>query len=140
MENASKAIIIAGAILLMLSIISIGVMIFGKGRVFVINMDEQLSQTDIDNHNSQFLRFEGKVSGAEVKNACTAVAQINERNKEFTMKIIVTGVAQFPSGDETQSKNQYNLIMNNVGNTQMYEGIITYNSDGIIDTLQFTRK
>lgn len=65
MENASKALIIAGAILLSILLISLGIMIFGQAQDTVNNSG--MSQAEIQTFNSRFLKYEGTRSGSVVK-------------------------------------------------------------------------
>ena len=66
MENASKALIIAGAILLAILLISLGIMIFSQAQDTVTNSG--MSQAEITSYNSKFLKYEGDaVTGSEVK-------------------------------------------------------------------------
>ncbi len=65
MENASKALIIAGAILLAILIISLGLIIYQKaaGTINGVNLTEQEKQT----FNAKFAAYEGNnVSGTQV--------------------------------------------------------------------------
>lgn len=61
MENASKALIIAGAILLSIAIIGIGMAVFqmASGTISSANMSAQ----EIEAYNSEFSKYEGKVNG-----------------------------------------------------------------------------
>ena len=52
MENASKALIIAGAILLSILLISLGIMIFNQAQTTV--QDSGMSQAEISTFNSKF--------------------------------------------------------------------------------------
>ena len=65
MENASKALIIAGAILLSIAIIGIGMAVFqmASGTISSANMSAQ----EIEAYNSEFSKYEGKVNGATAK-------------------------------------------------------------------------
>ncbi len=73
MENASKALIIAGAILLAILLISLGIMIFGQAQDTVNNGG--MSDAEMQAFNSKFLKYEGKnKTGSEVK------ALLNEIN------------------------------------------------------------
>lgn len=66
MENASKALIIAGAILLAILLISLGIMIFSQAQDTVSNSG--MSQAEITSYNSKLLKYEGEnVTGSEVK-------------------------------------------------------------------------
>ena len=57
MENASKALIIAGAILLAILLISLGIMIFNQAQDTVNNSG--MSQAQIQTFNNKFLKYEG---------------------------------------------------------------------------------
>ena len=62
MENASKALIIAGAILLSIAIIGIGMYVFNmaSGTINQANMSGQ----EIEAYNSEFTKYEGVQNGA----------------------------------------------------------------------------
>ena len=65
MENASKALIIAGAILLAILIIGLGMFVYqqASGAMDGIGMDSE----KVSAYNSAFLQYEGTVSGTEAK-------------------------------------------------------------------------
>lgn len=66
MENASKALIIAGAILLSILLISLGIMIFNQAQDTVSNSG--MSKAEISAFNNQFYKYEGKSQkGTDVK-------------------------------------------------------------------------
>ncbi len=72
MENASKALIIAGAILLSILIISLGIFIFQQAKE-ATNTD-QLSELEVTSFNNKFDKYAGtKVRGAQVKALINAV-------------------------------------------------------------------
>ncbi len=76
MENASKALIIAGAILLSILIISLGIMIFNQASGIVNN--NSLSEAEISTFNNKFTQFEGgNVRGSNVNALITAVISNN---------------------------------------------------------------
>ena len=54
MENASKALIIAGAILLAILLISLGIIIFSQAQDTINNSG--MSQAELQTYNSQFLK------------------------------------------------------------------------------------
>ena len=65
MENASKALIIAGAILLSILLISLGIMIFNQAQDSVQNSG--MSKANVQTFNNTFLKYEGTKSGTDVK-------------------------------------------------------------------------
>ena len=86
MENASKALIIAGAILLSILIIALGVFIFNQAKA-AINTDT-LSSTEVDTFNSQFDNYMGSnVLGSNVKSLISAINSNGATNKDTMEKL-----------------------------------------------------
>ena len=75
MENASKALIIAGAILLAILLISLGIMVFNNASETANN--NGLSEQEMTTFNSKFLKYEGEIKGSEVK---TLIQEVNASN------------------------------------------------------------
>lgn len=110
MENASKALIIAGAILISIVLITLGVVIIGQGQSVVnsSNMDDQ----QVSTWNQKFTQYEGSsVSGGNVNALINAVISNNviakRDGEEFHLIEITVGGAdngKFPSnqGGPTQ--------------------------------------
>jgi len=94
MENASKALIIAGAILISIVLITLGVVILGQGQD-VVN-SSNMDATAIQSWNSQFTQYQGqRVTGAQVNALMDSVVSnntISNRNND-TNKIIAIQVA-----------------------------------------------
>ena len=107
MENASKALIIAGAILLSILIISLGIMIYNNA-VGVVNTDA-MSEVDIQQFNSKFTQYEGNnVRGATVNSMLDAVLANNRAQNDDSRKVSVnlagTDVITTASTDITGEK------------------------------------
>ncbi len=76
MENASKALIIAGAILLAILIISLGIMIYNQAAGVVNN--NAMSEVEVTQFNAKFTQYEGKnLSGAQVNSMLQVVLAHN---------------------------------------------------------------
>lgn len=87
MENASKALIIAGAILLSILIIGIGVYIYNNAAGTIKKAN--LSSQEISQYNSEFDVYEGtNVSGTQAMALCDAVKQHNLANQTDLSKQI----------------------------------------------------
>ena len=85
MENASKALIIAGAILLAILIISLGIMIYNQASGVVNN--NAMSEVEISSFNQKFTQFEGtNVKGSQVNSLLTQIVQNNVANQEDKSK------------------------------------------------------
>ncbi len=108
MENASKALIIAGAILLSILIISLGIFIFNQASE--VTKSSNLSEVEILNFNEKFTSFEGtNKKGSEVNSLLTRIVQNNVANQEDTSKQVEVSVTatnwqgDVPSGKPTNS-------------------------------------
>ena len=76
MENASKALIIAGAILLAILIISLGIMIYNQASGVVNN--NSMSEVDISSFNTRFTQYQGNnIRGAQVNSLLEQVRNNN---------------------------------------------------------------
>ncbi len=89
MENASKALIIAGAILLSIVLITLGVVIIGRGQETVdqANIDDQVVST----WNQKWTQYEGKeLTGTTVNNLLNSIISSNATaaQNEETEKVI----------------------------------------------------
>ena len=88
MENASKALIIAGAILLAILLISLGIMIFNQAQDTVNNSG--MSQAELQAFNNKFLKYEGDSrKGSEVKALLNEVIASNADPNNVSAKRIV---------------------------------------------------
>ena len=85
MENASKALIIAGAILLAILIISLGIMIYNQASGVVNN--NAMSEVEISSFNQKFTQFEGtNIKGSQVNSLLSEIIQNNVANQEDSSK------------------------------------------------------
>lgn len=97
MENASKALIIAGAILLSILLISLGIMIFTRAQEIVNGpgMDE----TQKTAFNAKFTKYEGTQKGAMVRSLVQDVLATNAvREDNNTAFITIAGSANVGNG------------------------------------------
>ena len=91
MENASKALIIAGAILLAILIISLGIMIYNQASGVVNN--NAMSEVDISTFNNKFTQYEGtNVRGAQVKALLQQIATNNVTYQDDTSRQVAVKI------------------------------------------------
>ncbi len=86
MENASKALIIAGAILLSILIIALGIYVFNMAKN-ATNTDS-LNELDIQQFNSKFTDYEGRVLGSSVANLLENVMTNATQNKDAEERLM----------------------------------------------------
>lgn len=86
MENASKALIIAGAILLSIAIIGIGMSVFNSASETVNKSN--LTGQELEQFNAQFEGYEGNVKGSNLKSLYSKVIANNEAEKDVGDRIV----------------------------------------------------
>ena len=100
MENASKALIIAGAILLSILIISLGIMIFRQASGVINN--NAMDEVAVETFNQQFTQYEGKkVKGANVNALLQKIVSNNLANSDDDSKKVHVVI---PSGNWSAPK------------------------------------
>ena len=88
MENASKALIIAGAILLAIAIIGIGMYVYNNAQEAVSGTD--MSQEQVATYNEQFTRYVGNIRGSRAKTLCTTINNHNLAATDASELIVLT--------------------------------------------------
>lgn len=108
MENASKALIIAGAILLAILLISLGIMIFNQAQDTINNSG--MTQAELTAFNQKFTKYEGKQKGSVVRSLVQEVIASNsdENNSDAKRLISVTIGSTKLEGDKIVTKDIVN--------------------------------
>ena len=126
MENASKALIIAGAILLSILLISLGIMIFTQAQDVVSGSG--MTEAQISAFNSKFTKYEGNYKGTMVKSLIQEVIATNSSSaSNDDIKVTVNGV-ETPLTSNIKNNSTYNVVMeyagtdNRVSNIKIYVG------------------
>lgn len=106
MENASKALIIAGAILLAIAIIGVGMAVFNNASDSVSGTD--MASEEVTAYNSEFDSYLGTTRGSRVKTLINTVKQHNLTATDASEKVQVltsAGESEVPVDevDETAS-------------------------------------
>lgn len=92
MENASKALIIAGAILIAILLISIGIILINSGKDVTSTGTSSMNSQKIQTFNSQFTVFEGTKKGSELRTLWNVVNASNASDDEHQVKINANGL------------------------------------------------
>ena len=136
MENASKALIIAGAILLSIAIIGLGMGIFDKAS----NMmnDPGMDEAQIKAFNSKFENFVGpNIKGSDVKSLFDTIRAHNNAYVEDVSKQVritngdATGNTDINT-DNLMDGNTYAQDKANIQPGRRYTVTIEYNSMGLV--------
>jgi len=116
MENASKALIIAGAILISILLITIGIILINSGRDVVDTGTAGMTSQKIQTFNSQFTAYEGTKKGSELKNLANIVRSSNASDSEHQVALYINnatnsaGTAVTTLAGLTSTKN-YNVVL-----------------------------
>ena len=139
MENASKALIIAGAILLSILIIGLGMFIYQKaaGAMEGININSQ----EVQSYNSPFVNYEGTQTGSAVRALCDAVRSHNIANQNdvsLQIGMLYGDIGKEQKVDSLDAEIDYTSITNvrnaiKVG--RMYNVTLTPAKSGKIATI-----
>ena len=140
MENASKALLIAGAVLIVILIIGVGMAIFGAGQGNVDSAIAQMSTQEKQIFNAQFDQYAGTITPTKLKNLSSTIVANNgnsDTKAEVTLKIVgKSSGSQITEGD---------FVDKMVGSAQLgtantrYEVTFEY-TDGLITTITATEK
>ena len=123
MENASKALIIAGAILLAILLISLGIMVFNQASNTVSNSG--MTDAEKTAFNQKFLKYEGKQTGNMVKALLQEVMASNAVEENIDRQITINTVtpnetehipAPAQSRTEIKSNKYYTVTINTYTN------------------------
>ena len=103
MENASKALIIAGAILLAILLISLGIMIFNQAQDTVSNSG--MSEAELTAFNNKFLKYEGEMKGTMVKAMIQEANATNSENRDgITVSVNGNNTSAIPTSSIDNAK------------------------------------
>lgn len=138
MENASKALIIAGAILLSILIIALGVFVFNQAKSAIGNTG--LNDQEVSAFNSKFEAYEGTIKGTQAKALVDLVRSNNNTVSAEDGEIITLNFGGSEVTPDSAAKNRIQagesytvtLQYRNSGATKGYVQIIniagTFNS------------
>lgn len=146
MENATKALMIAGAVLLAIMIIGIGMLIYNNSIGSVNQAISNMSQQEKQMFNNQFVSYEGTKSGSNVKTLISAVITSNNQitqedgeNSERLVKLTLSGTASgacsAASDSATLSKARTGVV-----SSKKYTVELAYNQKtDLVDTITITQ-
>jgi len=105
MENASKAILIAGGVLLMIMALSFAMYLFRDIGESTSEYYEQLEQSDIDQFNQKFTKYEGK-NDLTIQDVVSIANLAKDNNQAEKMPVEVKVIL---GTNELQNKSENDL-------------------------------
>lgn len=133
MENASKALIIAGAILLAILIISLGIMILGKAQDTINGSG--MTQAEVQAFNEKFTKYEGKQRGSSVRSLIQEVVSNNgtQENIDSGRLVAVQGNSTNAAGISVSNTKVSGT--SNIKNTATYTISFEYAANGCVNKI-----
>ena len=145
MENASKALIIAGSILLAILIIAMGVMIFNNAKNAADT--STFDTAEINMFNQKFERYSNTQLGSQVKSLISFAISNASTNKDEPSKLPTvifvdetgpdtTAEGQMKASDDNETYiDDLGEIRNVIKSTHNYKVTLDYASTGLIDKI-----
>lgn len=144
MENASKALLIAGAVLIVIILISVGMVIVNSSTDVTDQVSDLTSTQAAQTFNNQFSKYAGRQKGSSVKTLLETIATSNSVTANTTSRPVSVTITD--SVDNTNSLASTNVSSNitaamaNIVNSARYTVSITgQDADGYINAITITR-
>ena len=80
MENATKALLLAGGVLVVIVLIALGIQMVNSTKPTTDQIQSTLSAQEIQTYNAQFIQYEGTQKGSKVKDLLRRVRLNNTTN------------------------------------------------------------
>ena len=126
MENASKALIIAGAILLAILIISLGILIYNQASGVVTN--NSMDEVSIQTFNNKFLQYAGEQKGSAVRSLISQVEASNAADSSLGDVELKYEGAGLSDKDDVNAGTTYTVT------------IATDSGTGLVDTVTIKKE
>lgn len=122
MENATKALLIAGSVLIAIVLIAVGIKILGSTSGTVNQVESVSNAMEKSIFNSQYTQFEGAQKGTAVKKlinqAKTYNATVKEEKKKIKIKTTAEGLHGYQEG--TTVADDLNTICDQIQISKTY--------------------
>jgi hypothetical protein len=136
MENASKALIIAGAILISIILIGIGIMVINAMNPVTDEMGDLAGSTTIQSFNSKFDGYAGMKTASDIKSLISVITANNGQNATRAIKVTSEQFA-LATGNKNKVTTGLGAISAAVNTQRRYQVTIEdlENGDGFYDTI-----
>lgn len=132
MENASKALIIAGAILISIVLIAVGVMVVNGANGAIDTAIGQMSDSEKTIFNQKFESYEGSQKGSSVKSLLSAIEANNSNDSGATIVEVNILGSTFYAGNQVNTNDAgLSTARANIKNSKTYTVTFTKTS-GVI--------
>lgn len=149
MENASKALLIAGAILLVIAIIGIGMSIFNQAQDIVGDATAPMDALLVSAHNNRFQAYtkgsDTEIKGSLIISLVGDTAAYNDSLTDSRLQVTIT----YNNGTNNNGTNDISLLVPGSAPTlytggksiivskDKYYGVAKFDDSGVITSITF---
>lgn len=130
MENASKALIIAGAILISIILISIGIMVIQSGQQLVSEAEQSMDEQTLLAYNTKYTNYIGRQRGSTIRTLVQQVQSNNASNPDLLISVIYGGT--------TYTNQDVTNVISLINSSSTYEVSVAYSPAGRVNQVTIT--
>lgn len=112
MENASKALLIAGGVLIAMLILTVGIFLFNTSGQLGKAYEKTLSESEVRNFNTNFTKFEGRTN-ITAQEIVSLVNFVKDYNKKTDIEINVKVERRLNSLEAKSSEELAEFVQSN---------------------------
>lgn len=149
MENSSKALIIAGTIIIGVLIIAVAIFVYNSAAVSIKDSMIPISTSEIEAFNAEYTMYDGEQTGTNIKALLRKIISKVDLNKDETTQIPGVYFENFKDGKKINSglpKNgdcsayleKLQAIQSSVDTKHKYWIEVNYQKNGLIDYINIS--
>ena len=149
MENITKALIIAGAIIICVLLVFVGMFVYNSSGSSIEDSMSSMSTHEIETHNSEYTMYDGEQVGANIKSLVRIIISNARLNKDEVTKIpgvyfedIKTNKNIDTSLPENGNISSYlamlETIQSSIDTKHKYWVEVNYQKNGLIDYINIS--
>lgn len=144
MENASKALIIAGGILIAIMVASIFVYLFTTYGRYAENMYDRINQRQLTEANNEYTKYEG-ASDNTIYDVVTVANKAKDHNTSLDLTYgdngyIRVGISGENSNIEKLNNEEISKLLQKYANETRFNCNVSETADGLISSVIFTKR
>lgn len=145
MENASKALLIAGAVLIVIVLISVGMLIVSQASGVTDQVGELTTSQATQTFNEQFSKYTGTQKGSSVKSLLQAIATSNATAANNSGKLVSVTIVDTKNNNaaltNVTATNTINAKLAQISNSAKYlVDLSGTDAEGYINVITITRQ
>ena len=144
MDNASKALIIAGGMLIAIMVASLFVYLFTTYGNYAENMYDRINQRQLTEANNEYTKYEGS-SDNTIYDVITVANKAKDHNTSLDIaegdrgyiRVVIVGEN---SKVEKCNNEEINALLQKYANETRFNCIVSETSEGLISEVRFTKR